>query len=93
MAAIQPSPPRTAEHSGAASENDIEKTNGGQNVVDIHADADLKVDDSASEHKQAGVKQVEAITSVWSKTMLWIVFVLYVSSSPNYFANKGTLTT
>ncbi|KAF6799523.1 siderophore iron transporter mirb [Colletotrichum sojae] len=76
MAAIQPSPPRTAEHNGPASDNDIEKTNGGQNVVDIHADADLKADDSASEHKQAGVKQVEAITSVWSKTMLWIVFVL-----------------
>lgn len=80
MAAIQPSPPRTAEQGHAASESDIEKTTG-QNVVDIHADPlKSEADDAGSEHKQEGVKKVEAITTVWSTKMLWVVFVLYVEA-------------
>ncbi|KAF4856369.1 MFS siderochrome iron transporter 1 [Colletotrichum siamense] len=76
MAAIQPSPPRTAEQGHAASESDIEKTTG-QNVVDIHADPlKTEADDAGSEHKQEGVKKVEAITTVWSTKMLWVVFAL-----------------
>ncbi|KAF9876629.1 major facilitator superfamily transporter [Colletotrichum karsti] len=84
MAAIQPSPPQTAENNHVHSEDDIEK-NTGQNVVDIHADP-LKDDSSDSvEHKQDGVKLVEAITTVWSTKMLWVVFVLLylVSFSDN----------
>ncbi|KAL0936305.1 siderophore iron transporter mirb [Colletotrichum truncatum] len=76
MAAIQPSPPQTREGYHAGAEYNMEKVHG-QNVVDIHADP-MKSNDSddSSEHKQDGVKQVEAITTVWSKKMLWIVFVL-----------------
>jgi hypothetical protein len=45
--------------------------------------------DNTSEHKQEGVKQVEAITQVWSKKLLWAMFFLYVSlilSSPHMSA-------
>ncbi|TDZ67615.1 MFS siderochrome iron transporter 1 [Colletotrichum trifolii] len=97
MAAIQPSPPQTADRGYSSVENDMEKNTNGQNIVDIHADP-LKSpadSDSASEHKQDGVKNVEAITSVWSKSMLWIVFgLLYlVSFTDNLLQSvQGTLT-
>ncbi|TDZ22089.1 MFS siderochrome iron transporter 1 [Colletotrichum orbiculare MAFF 240422] len=97
MAAIQPSPPQTADRGYSSVENDTEKNTNGQNIVDIHADP-LKSpadSDSASEHKQDGVKNVEAITSVWSKSMLWIVFgLLYlVSFTDNLLQSvQGTLT-
>lgn len=38
--------------------------------------------DNSSEHKQEGVKGVEAVTRVWSKKLLWTTFVLYVETSP-----------
>lgn len=45
-------------------------------------DDDAKPDsDNNSEHKQAGVKQVEAITTVWSKELLIAMFILYTSPS------------
>lgn len=39
-----------------------------------HADDDS---DASSELKQAGVKQVEAVTQAWSPAMMWLVFTLY----------------
>ena len=38
-----------------------------------HLKDDLESD---SGHKQHGVKKVEAVTTVWSDKMLWIVFAL-----------------
>lgn len=32
--------------------------------------------DNSSEHKQEGVRGVEAVTRVWSKKLLWTTFVL-----------------
>jgi hypothetical protein len=33
--------------------------------------------DASSELKQAGVKQVEAVTQAWSPAMMWLVFTLF----------------
>ncbi|KAI1076898.1 MFS general substrate transporter [Whalleya microplaca] len=51
---------------------------GDHDVHDMHAMEDgAKADsDSSSEHKQEGVKQVEAITTVWSKELLIVMFIL-----------------
>lgn len=35
-----------------------------------------KSDSDDSSFKQEGVRQVEAITSVWSSRMLWVTFIL-----------------
>ncbi|OLN97201.1 Siderophore iron transporter mirB 2 [Colletotrichum chlorophyti] len=75
MAAINQTTPHVSEQNNPAGENDIEKSSG-QNIVDIHADPMKPEADDSSEYKQDGVKQVEAITSVWSAKMLWVVFVL-----------------
>lgn len=76
MAAINPATaPQVSEQNHVAGEGDIEK-NTAQNVVDIHADPLKPESDGSSEYKQEGVKKVEAITSVWSMKMLWIVFAL-----------------
>ncbi|GKT89517.1 siderophore iron transporter mirB [Colletotrichum tofieldiae] len=66
---------QVSEQNHAVGEHDIEKNND-QNVVDIHADPLKPESDDSSEYKQEGVKKVEAITSVWSMKMLWIVFAL-----------------
>lgn len=48
-----------------------------QNVHEVSDD--LKSDsDSSSQLKQDGVKRVEVITTVWSKQVLMLMFVLYV---------------
>lgn len=62
-------------------------------VGDIEKDhanneADEKGSDSDSSYKQEGVRQVEAITTVWTKQVLIVMFVLYVltlysTSSPD----------
>ena len=47
----------------------------GNNVNEVNPD--LKYDsDGSSGHKQEGVKKVEAVTSVWTKKTLVIMFVL-----------------
>lgn len=48
-----------------------------ESVVDqgVHGDGES---DASSELKQAGVKQVEAVTQAWSPAMMWLVFVLFV---------------
>jgi hypothetical protein len=45
--------------------------NGSQMASDEEATAD-----ASSDHKQLGVKQVEAITTVWSRELLIVMFVL-----------------
>ncbi|KAK2031990.1 major facilitator superfamily transporter [Colletotrichum zoysiae] len=68
--------PQVSEQNHVTTEaHDIEKNNG-QNVVDIRADPSKPESDDASEFKQEGVKKVEAVTSVWSMKMLWVVFAL-----------------
>ncbi|KDN70834.1 putative major facilitator superfamily transporter [Colletotrichum sublineola] len=80
MAVINPATaPQLSEQHHVTGEHDIEKNNG-QNVVDIHANPLKPESDDSSEYKQEGVKKVEAITSVWSMKMLWIVFVLLLQS-------------
>jgi len=48
-----------------------------ESVIDheVHTDDDS---DASSEPKQAGVKQVEAVTQAWSPAMMWLVFTLSV---------------
>ncbi|KAK1704834.1 major facilitator superfamily transporter [Colletotrichum lupini] len=75
MAANASTTPHVSEENHVAGENDIEKSTA-QNSVDIHAEP-MKLDyEEDPEHKQDGVKKVEAITSVWSWKMLWVVFAL-----------------
>lgn len=54
---------------------DVEKTPKDNGVVMHESDNDSSSND---EPKQDGVKKVEAVTTVWSKQMLWVVFGLYV---------------
>lgn len=44
----------------------------------IPAEQAKDVSDDASSYKQEGVQQVEAITTVWTKQVLIVMFVLYV---------------
>lgn len=75
MAANASPTPQVSEQNHVAGENDIEKSTA-QNSVDGHAEP-MKLDyEEGPEHKQDGVKKVEAITSVWSWKMLWVVFAL-----------------
>ncbi|KXH50130.1 major facilitator superfamily transporter [Colletotrichum simmondsii] len=75
MAANASPTPQVSEQNHVAGENDIEKSTA-QNSVDSHAEP-MKLDyEEGPEHKQDGVKKVEAITSVWSWKMLWVVFAL-----------------
>ncbi|KAK0380167.1 major facilitator superfamily transporter [Colletotrichum limetticola] len=75
MAANASTTPHVSEENHVTGENDIEKSTA-QNSVDIHAEP-MKLDyEEGPEHKQDGVKKVEAITSVWSWKMLWVVFAL-----------------
>lgn len=70
MAAITP-----AEAPPASTERDIEKhVSANQDANEVFEDPKTESDDS--EHKQDGVKQVEAITTVWSNKSLWTTFVL-----------------
>lgn len=55
-------------------EIDIEKNkDASQDVAEVNDD--LK-SDSDSSFKQDGVKKVEAVTTVWTKKTLWIMFAL-----------------
>lgn len=51
------------------SDNDTEKQ-----TVDRRLSS--QSDSEGSSFKQEGVRQVEAITSVWTNKMLWVTFVL-----------------
>lgn len=53
------------------------------NSKEVLEDAAAYETDTASSDKQDGIKQVEAITTIWSKQMLIITFVLYVQT-PHY---------
>lgn len=44
-------------------------------MEDVH-DPSEEQPDSGNEGKQAGVKKIEATTSVWSKKMLWVIFAM-----------------
>lgn len=46
--------------------------------------------DDSSQFKQDGVKQVEAVTQVWSKKTMWTVFGLYVSVDRHLHARRGS---
>ena len=46
-----------------------------QEMQDLHDDEKPEISDEES-NKQDGVKRVEAITAVWSKQMLIVMFVL-----------------
>lgn len=61
---------------GTIREQDIEKKTPGE--FDINEISDHRKDesDASSELKQDGVKRVEAITTVWSKELLIVMFVL-----------------
>lgn len=71
MASISP-----AEDKAVGSTIDIEKSPvDGDNVNEVLDDEKYDGEDN-SVHKQDGVKRVEAITSIWSKKTLVLMFVL-----------------
>lgn len=53
--------------------SDVEK-----DQINTNHEADDKKPDTEPSYKQEGVQRVEAITSVWTKQILIIMFVLYV---------------
>ncbi|KAI5925495.1 major facilitator superfamily transporter [Camillea tinctor] len=59
-----------------AQEPDSEKIAGTGNGVHEVGDDNKDESDTSSEHKQDGVKQVEAITTVWSKELMIVMFIL-----------------
>ncbi|KAK5065001.1 hypothetical protein LTR84_000836 [Exophiala bonariae] len=74
MAVTEISTPPATATSPARADDNIEKHAAADNV-DADFSDDGKLDDGA-ERKQAGVRQVEAITTVWSKQMLVVMFIL-----------------
>lgn len=74
MAVTEISTPPATAASPARADDNIEKHAATDNVDGDFSD-DGKLDDGA-ERKQAGVRQVEAITTVWSKQMLVVMFIL-----------------
>ncbi|KAI2780224.1 MFS general substrate transporter [Daldinia loculata] len=59
-----------------AQEQDIEKKTSGDDDVKEIKDVPGIESDASSGHKQDGVKQVEAITTVWSKDLLIVMYIL-----------------
>lgn len=59
-----------------AQEQDIEKKTSGDDDVKEVKDVPGIESDASSGHKQDGVKQVEAITTVWSKDLLVVMYIL-----------------
>lgn len=70
MSAINNAEPREAAYDVEKNETPV------NNVNEFPGDHKDDTDDSGSELKQDGVKQVEAVTQTWSKTMLWTTFFL-----------------
>lgn len=60
--------------------DDKYRTREGHGDLEVNSDG-KPVTDESSEFKQDGVKRVEAITTVWSKQMLIVMFFLYISTS------------
>ncbi|KAI1376563.1 MFS general substrate transporter [Hypoxylon crocopeplum] len=57
-------------------EQDVEKKfSGDENIKEVGNGLDVE-SDTSSKHKQDGVKRVEAITTVWSKELLIVMFIL-----------------
>jgi hypothetical protein len=68
----------------SSGENDIEK-NAGARFHAHEARSDAETKSVESEQFQNGVQRVRAITEVWDKKTLIIMFVLYVASSSSLF--------
>lgn len=71
-ATAQPNPPQDA--APALSDPENLKTATDLDQKDVSEESSTS--DASSDHKQLGVKQVEAITTVWSKELLIVMFVL-----------------
>lgn len=82
-AAVNPEQPRT--------EADPEKITPQSHVANDYPEKEDE-SDASSQIKQDGVKQVEAITSIWSPTMMWVVFGLSVNHSLPLFPQRTTRT-
>lgn len=66
-------------HNTTTPSNDIEKGPHGQNAHNVDGfpdDSSKEGFETASTHKQEGVKRVEAMTSVWTKKSLWMLFAM-----------------
>lgn len=59
---------------------DVEGSNGGgpedQHNKEAGPEPQVSETDDTSTHKQDGVREIEAITSVWSKKTLWLMMIL-----------------
>lgn len=59
-----------------AADVDVEGTNGADGrSKELGLEGPFDSDDGET-HKQAGVKQIEAVTSVWDKKTLWIMMAM-----------------
>lgn len=57
--------------------NELKKHSTAEKDVAVDNETNLKAEEDAeSQRKQDGVKRVEAITTVWSKELLIVMFVL-----------------
>ena len=72
MAATTQQEPEISEKNIASHDIDVEKSNSHEKQ---YPDTKDESDDS-SVNKQAGVKAIEAVTTVWDKKALWLMFVL-----------------
>lgn len=72
-------PDEKVHHNPTTQNHDIEKGHNDNNTHNVDAfpdDPSKEGFETNSTHKQEGVKRVEAMTSVWSKKSLWMLFGL-----------------
>lgn len=67
-------PPPREDHGGVQQVSGPHEKGLAQAVINQEDDSD-----DSSQFKQDGVRQVEAVTQVWSRATMWTVFVLCVS--------------
>ncbi len=66
----------TAEAIPATPAQDIKLTSNGEKVNEFGDANESKSETDSDAHMQDGVKRVEAITTVWSKELLIVMFIL-----------------
>lgn len=59
-------------HDGVTEKNHV----GNDEIREVNSGRSLEADEVESTHKQEGVRQVEAIITVWSKQLLITMFIL-----------------
>ena len=72
---------RGSDNVGGALETDAEKNAQSSSANEVKPGEGYDSDDR-SEDYQGGVQRVRAVTTLWSKKTLWIMFAVYVDCDP-----------